>query len=62
MRDEQLHYNFHLSSILDEGGIRRRITFSSSQREVNATPLNARVPLSDLVTGQVCGYMIMFMR
>ena len=47
--------NFRIPSILDEGGIRRRINLSSSQREVNATPLNARVPLSDLVTGQVCG-------
>ena len=40
-------------SVLDEGGIRRRINLSSSQRELSATPLNARVPLGDLATGQV---------
>lgn len=47
-----LYYNLPCS-ILDEGGIRRRINLSSSQRELSATPLNARVPLGDLVTGQV---------
>lgn len=40
-------------SVLDHGGGRKRINLSSSQRELSATPLNARVPLGDLITGKV---------
>ena len=40
-------------SVIDKSGNRRRVQMSTSQREVAATPLNARVPLASIITGQV---------
>lgn len=40
-------------SVVDKSGSRRRIQLSSSLKEIAATPLNARVPLIGLLTGQV---------
>ena len=42
-----------LCSICDSGGSRRRIFLSSAHKEMSATPLHARVPLSSLPRGEV---------
>ena len=42
-----------MSSILDRGGSRRRLQLSTSMREISASPLNARAPLTGLCMGQV---------
>ena len=40
-------------SVVDKSGSRRRIQLSSSVKEIAATPLNARVPLTGILTGHV---------
>ena len=47
--------SLQLSSISDSGGSRRRIFLSSAHKDTSATPLHARVPLSSLLRGEVCG-------
>ncbi len=42
--------------VMDSSGSRRRIQMSTSQREMAVTPLNARVPLSGVITGQVSSH------
>lgn len=42
--------------VVDSSGSRRRIQMSTSQREIAVTPLNARVPLSGVIIGQVISH------
>ena len=53
---------FDVDSVVDTAGNRRRLHLSTSQREVNATPLNARIPLVGVLVGSVscqlfCNFM-----
>lgn len=45
-------------SVTDDSGSRRRIHLSSSQRELSATPLNARIPLGELLADQVVMHVL----